>query len=57
MMDNSSAPEAPTGSDEARSTPAPRAALLAQPSTWTGLWVILAMAWLIFARGSFRKLG
>lgn len=56
MMDNTTPPEASAEAQQ-DSNPAPRAALLSQPSTWSGIWVLLALAWLTFARGSFRKLG
>lgn len=49
--------DSPTDAAQQDTNPAPRAALLQQPSTWTGLWVLAAFAWLTFARGSFRKLG
>lgn len=47
----------PTDEAQQDSNPAPRAALLQQPSTWTGIWVLAALGWLMFARGSFRRLG
>lgn len=49
----------PYASDEARnvSDPAPVLPLLAQPSTWASLWVLLALGWLMFARKTFSRLG
>lgn len=46
-------------SDETRNEtdPAPMLPLFQQPSTWAGLWVLIALAWLTFARKSFGRLG
>lgn len=46
-------------SDEAQQVadPAPLTPLVMQPSTWTSLWALAALGYLMFARKSFSRLG